>query len=211
VGIQHDITAEVESKLKLENINLSLEKIVKERTIALEKANQELNHLAKKDPLTGAFNRRAYYEQMDIEIKRCSRLEKACSIALIDVDFFKIINDQYGHSAGDTVLVSLVRLMTSKKRELDYLFRLGGEEFLLLMPCTNNKEALIVTERIRRSVEDMEVEYEKIKMSVTVSIGLITEAQPKFDEDYLKKVDHYLYQAKANGRNQIAEAGSSPV
>jgi diguanylate cyclase (GGDEF)-like protein len=124
---------------------------------------------------------------------------------MLDIDYFKNINDTYGHTAGDQVLLKLVGVLRSILREQDYAFRLGGEEFMIILPNTDVKHAAHLAERIRLAIENMRVSFLSHKISTTVSLGI---TEYKIDEIDIQKaeerVDEALYIAKEAGRNQIA-------
>jgi diguanylate cyclase (GGDEF)-like protein/PAS domain S-box-containing protein len=201
IGFQQDVTDEIEAKRKLEDVNANLEDIVKQRTLELSKANIELQYLSRHDTLTNTLNRRVFYEIYEAESARLTRKKSYLSIAMIDVDHFKLINDTVGHLAGDKVLQVLVNEINEVKRDSDYLFRFGGEEFILLMPGNNLYQSKIVAERIRQRIANLLVHYNDHDITVTVSIGLIANNSDVAASDSLKKVDKLLYQAKSNGRN----------
>lgn len=160
----------------------------------------ELMGQAVTDPLTGAFNRR----QMDISLaeaaERHRRTGAPASILAIDIDHFKKVNDDFGHAAGDAVLKGLVTLIRNRTRRLDRLFRMGGEEFLLLLPDTRAGAAMKQADALRQLVADSKLLDAR---QVTVSIG-VAEYQPEQKQDHwLKMADQALYDAKTGGRNRV--------
>lgn len=203
IGFQQDVTDEIEAKRQLENVNANLENIVKQRTLELSKANVELEYLSRHDTLTNTLNRRVFYEIYEAESARLARNKSYLSLAMIDVDHFKLINDTLGHLAGDKVLQALVNEINDVKRDSDYLFRFGGEEFLLLMPGNKLSQSKVLAERIRQRISNLVVHDNNQDITVTVSIGLITTNSDAAASDSLKKADKLLYQAKSNGRNCI--------
>lgn len=165
----------------------------------------ELKRIAMTDLLTAVGNRRFLSIRGEQEIRRCRRLEKKLCLALLDIDFFKKINDNYGHQAGDYILQEFVHLTQKGLRVEDVLSRVGGEEFAVLLPHTDMDGALKVTERIRRNVEQANLKTEKGQsIKITVSIGL---AEVDLRQDDLEKAmvqaDMALYEAKRKGRNRI--------
>ncbi len=134
---------------------------------------------------------------------------------IFDIDYFKKINDQYGHLAGDQVLVELAQLTKGLIRKSDTLARFGGEEFILIAPNTKEKGAYKLGERIRSAVENHTFEYEGLVIPVTVSVGIVVHNEPsnepdKLQEQLIKGADEALYQAKGKGRNRV-ELYSKPA
>lgn len=181
---------------------------------------QRTRELGYQDGLTNAYNRRYFDERLKHETDRCIRNKTDLVCLFIDVDFFKQVNDRYGHQAGDMVLVRLVTLMREQVRSSDIVARYGGEEFAIILPDTGIQLAYEVAERIRRQVEDQELTVNDKTLSITVSIGLASLSQIKYqannsdkdsssqaaeglDQLLLGKADEALYQAKQTGRNQV--------
>lgn len=166
--------------------------------------NEKLVALATTDPLTGLFTRRYFEEQFEKERKRCERSHQPFSIAILDIDHFKSINDVYGHEAGDISLQDMSKDLLAMIRKSDTVARWGGEEFILLMPDTNLEQAQVFAEKIRSSIENSIVHYREHEIDFTVSIGL-TDYQPKDRDlnDTLDRADGYLYHAKHTGRNRV--------
>ena len=163
----------------------------------------ELERLANTDVLTGINNRRHFMKIARAEWKRFQRYHCPLCLLMMDLDHFKCINDDHGHDAGDTVLLNFARHAGKALRESDILGRLGGEEFAVLLPETHRVKAVHVAERVRSSIENLDIPYGKKTLKVTVSIG-ITEV---LDEDngidqVLRRSDKALYRAKNTGRNK---------
>lgn len=180
------------------------------RTTVFDNTEQKMNEaqlerLARTDVLTSLSNRRDFYERAQQEVARAKRSGKAFSLMLLDVDFFKKINDQYGHAGGDEVLRRLSRVLSDLLREVDSPARLGGEEFVVLMPETPLEGARLVAERVRAGMEATAVELGDGRLiRFTVSIGLAQRADGEDDIDVpLHRADEALYRAKAGGRNQV--------
>jgi diguanylate cyclase (GGDEF)-like protein len=196
---------------KLRDMNMELENRVAERTKALEEAYNELEHknkmlekLALTDPLTNLPNRRAMDRLAERELRRRERYPGALSVALIDVDHFKRINDRYLLPGGDKVLVDLARCLNQSVRTVDFLGRIGGEEFMVIAPETNMEGAVVLGERIRTMVESSEFTYKDEIIPVRVSIGFAI-AEPGIEADYeaLKYLAAAaLSEAKNTGRNK---------
>jgi diguanylate cyclase (GGDEF)-like protein len=152
------------------------------------------------DPLTGAFNRRHMESSLDYAIERARRAGAPVSLLLIDIDHFKRINDELGHAAGDSVLRRLVALIQKRARRLDLLFRIGGEEFLLLLPDTRESDAARAAQDIRAVIASTMLLPQR---AITVSIG-VSELHPgETRETWLKQADEALYAAKNNGRDRV--------
>ncbi len=160
---------------------------------------------AKTDVLTGLYNRRAYYEISELEYKKVLRYHRILSVVMFDVDEFKHINDTYGHSAGDTVLQSVATLAKETIRNYDYAFRMGGDEFLLLLPETNEKQAAVLCERLREKIEKQKIADSRGNtFFVTASFGVVEYTQRETCiESVVKRADEALYQAKKAGRNNV--------
>jgi diguanylate cyclase (GGDEF)-like protein len=163
---------------------------------------------ALRDPLTGAGNRLALENTLDREIALATRHKQPLSILLVDIDKFKLVNDNYGHSAGDHVLKNIVHILGNDCRETDSTFRayrFGGEEFVLILNNTERTGATIVAERIRQSVEQACTHFQEQAISVTVSVGLSTLLDGDNMASLFSRADKALYQAKNNGRNQVVD------
>lgn len=175
----------------------------------LNEVHNKLVELATIDSLTGIKNRETITAALKDEFYRCSRLAikeqiQPISVIMIDVDHFKSINDKYGHYTGDKALKRIVRQVSEEIRKQDSFGRYGGEEFILLLPDTTEDIALVLADRIRRSVEGIELTIGDEKVDLTISLGLVTVTQFKNSyEDALKLADSALYQAKNQGRNRV--------
>jgi diguanylate cyclase (GGDEF)-like protein len=170
----------------------------------LQQVNVQLEHLASTDSLTGAANRREFMQRAEQEIARVLRHHNPLSLLSMDLDYFKKINDKYGHQVGDEVLKSVISVCEHVLRPGDLLGRIGGEEFAILLPETDFNEALLVAERLRKAIEAHQTESNNIKVKCTVSIGAAAfDPQQDALKDLLKKADDQLYQAKNNGRNRV--------
>lgn len=155
------------------------------------------------DPLTGAGNRSALEDTARQELENLRRYDRPFSIALIDLDRFKQINDRYGHAAGDTVLKTVTQHIQQNSRATDRFFRFGGEEFVLIMATTDNEGAVINAERLRAMIAGLSCMHEQHDIPVTMSIGLAS-AKPGDDlRALLHRADQAVYRAKATGRNRV--------
>ena len=156
------------------------------------------------DGLTGLYNRRQFELGLEQEYNRTKRHPADFSLAILDIDFFKKVNDNYGHQYGDYVLKTVSDLMKASFRKTDLLYRYGGEELVMIMPETNIEGALIPVQRLRRTVEEYDFDYNGVKAKVTVSIGLTMNYQEfKNSSELLKTADEALYKAKEGGRNRV--------
>lgn len=179
----------------------------------LEKGNveslssQELFDKASKDALTGAFSKRALLDKGPEAVQRADVLTEPLSVITYDIDFFKKINDGFGHVGGDYVLKELGQLMQSKLvRSNDYFARYGGEEFVLILQATPMKTAMEVAERIRATIEAHSFIFENKKIPVTISIGVSTKMPNESWETIYNRADKALYSSKQNGRNKVTQA-----
>ena len=165
--------------------------------------NQLLNQHANVDELTGLNNRRFILEDYYSKVSSAKRYQLPLSILLIDIDYFKKVNDQFGHPIGDEVLMSVAVDLANGLRESDLIGRYGGEEFLALLPMANLDEAQIIAERLRAQVANSVVFQEKYGFGVTVSIGLAEFSLNETELELIARVDKVLYAAKNNGRNRV--------
>ena len=165
---------------------------------------EELKKLSTTDQLTGAYNRRGFEDFFARESSRATRYQDPLALALFDIDHFKKINDLHGHDAGDKVLQELVKLTTNQVRDVDSVFRWGGEEFLLLMPNTPLEGAELVVERLREKVASSTF---SVPSQVTISIGVSLYMSGEESDELVKRADMALYQAKDSGRNCVVVKG----
>ncbi|MCV6613656.1 MAG: GGDEF domain-containing protein [Cellvibrionaceae bacterium] len=189
----------------LDDLNESLEKHVKIRTQALARANEKLTLAALTDSLTGLPNRRAFDREMATEIKRCKRNHSPLSLAVADIDWFKRINDRYGHEFGDKVLKALGRALRRRLRETDVIARIGGEEFAIILPNTASAEAVTVLEECRAVVNKMRF-LQLPELTVGISVGVASWQPWLSASDLYKHADEAMYEAKKAGRNQVRYA-----
>ena len=166
---------------------------------------REMCRLARTDSLTGLWNRGHFVEQAVQEIARCKRSKRCLSLLLIDVDFFKRINDQYGHDVGDKVLVGIADTLRETLRDIDIVARFGGEEFVILLPDTKLEAAKIAAERVRNAIGEQDFSYDRHRsITTTVSIGVTSFDNYESDLDaMLKRADTAMYVAKRKGRNRV--------
>jgi len=171
----------------------------------LEQDNQHLREMAEHDGLTGLYNHRMYYLQLEEEFMRRSRTEAPISILLLDIDHFKLVNDRYGHLAGDMALKTLSELVMGSCRRLDMACRYGGEEITVILPETDAEGAMEIAERLRKAVEAYHFELGGSKSGhITVSIGVSTSSKSiRSSRELTESADRALYHAKEQGRNRV--------
>ncbi len=195
--IVHELT---ESKKMLEKYSTNLEEMVEQRT-------EILKWLSITDPLTGLYNRRYFIEQIELEFKRSKRYSRDLSLLMLDIDHFKLVNDNYGHQIGDIVLRKISSVIINLLRDSDLAFRYGGEEFMIILPETKSEDAINVAERMKQEIMNTQHNYSSINFTVTASFGIVSikDMIDKFEtiDDIIKKVDDNLYKAKNSGRNTI--------
>ena len=186
---------------------------LKQQKQALTQALAQIQQLATHDELTGLPNRRHIMALLDTEHQRSQRSPQDARpwmVALLDVDFFKRVNDTHGHAAGDQVLQTFATTVRAAVRGTDMLARWGGEEFLLLMYDTQPSAAQPVLERVRQAVQNCTVAVQGQQVCVTVSIGVAAHTSGISVAQLLDQADQALYRAKSNGRNCVVEAGPVP-
>jgi len=173
-----------------------------EKRIRLEKA---LTKAAQTDFLTGILNRGAFWTYAEKELLQHLREEKSLSFAVIDIDHFKAVNDNYGHPAGDQVIKDIAHISLDTIREVDILGRIGGEEFAIIMLGANKEQADMIVERIRLRVEKTVFLPDSVQLPCTISIGIYTsDKETSSIEDAYRRADQALYKAKESGRNKIS-------
>ncbi len=187
-----------------EELNLRIDLQIKlyEEIKDLNETNKKLKELSFKDPLTSLLNRRAIFEHLEAEFERAKRNNTTMSVVMFDIDHFKRVNDTYGHQKGDEVLKMFSKILREEVRAYDTPARVGGEEFLLLLPHTDKTTSLKVAERIREAVKKSEVDG----IRITVSGGISSSEELKENEklsDLIRKADERLYMAKESGRDRI--------
>ena len=158
--------------------------------------------MALTDPLTGFYNRRYLDAHLDALLARSSESPDSAAVLLLDIDFFKRVNDTYGHAAGDEVLKVVSGRVADQLRSSDTLARYGGEEFVVVMPNQEIHKAMAVAERVRTMIERLSVEIEGQEIRTTVSIGVATSYPGDSPDTLLRRADEALYRAKETGRNR---------
>lgn len=200
--------AELKARLSTGRRILSLEQ-------NLVEAREEMRYKATHDALTALWNRSAILPMIDSELERCRREQTPTSLVLCDVDHFKLINDQYGHGAGDAALIEVARRLRNSVRSYDAVGRYGGEEFVILL-CGCGEDALNTRlEALRRSIAEDPVRIDGMTLPLTVSLGGVTSAGANCGlslEKLLAKADRALYRAKNMGRNRaVISSAAEPV
>ena len=172
-------------------------------SLYMGKQEQLISDLAVRDPLTGIYNLRFIVDRMKVEISSSRRYKTPLSIIYFDIDHFKRVNDQYGHPAGDDVLRQLSSTINGSIRPEDFLARVGGEEFLLLLPRCDLDDAKNKAERIRATTEKLAVHTDaKSNIHVTISLGVATLQNDETLNEFYSRADQNLYKAKDAGRNK---------
>jgi diguanylate cyclase (GGDEF)-like protein len=186
-------------------LNQELERLVHDRTRALERKNEELKELAARDSLTGLLNHRAIIEQFHHALNGAYRYREPLAVIMVDVDHFKAVNDRFGHQAGDTVLLTLARLLLQNVRAADVCGRYGGEEFLLLLPKAEPGTAYELAERLRRQIHGLEMaELQGTRVTASFGVAELDLEGPAVSGDHLiRRADEALYRAKRLGRNRV--------
>jgi len=182
-------------KAVVEDSQQTIEKL----QVMLRKSDKEIE----KDFLTGSYNRKGFTKIANLELERMKRYDIDACVMMMDIDFFKKFNDTYGHACGDFVLRSFVRVVTKNVRLSDIIGRWGGEEFLVLLPETDYKGALLAAEKVRKMVEREVFYYHKQSLNITVTIGVSTLNVRKPLEKAVAEADAAMYRGKEDGRNRV--------
>ena len=202
MGLYHAARKIIKFRHDLQDLNLSLEQKVEERT-------EQIKVLSLTDPLTSSYNRRYLMENLPKEIKKAQRYKSSFSLVICDLDHFKKVNDKYGHQGGDEVLITFVQCIKGAFRnDIDWVARYGGEEFIIALPETNANGAQTFAERLRNSIANKVILSEGKQIRVTASFGVTgfdadISGELISTEDLIRKADQSLYQAKAEGRNRV--------
>jgi diguanylate cyclase (GGDEF)-like protein len=174
----------------------------------LRESEQKFRELSIKDGLTGLYNARYFFGQIESELERCSRYGHTLSLILMDIDDFKLYNDTYGHLMGDRVLECLARVILKMIRKNDIAFRYGGEEFVILLPETEAPEAVNVAERIRESFAQTNqgLRDPSIRVYKTISVGVTQYRPGESSSQLIERADAFMYAAKSSGKNRIVSS-----
>jgi diguanylate cyclase (GGDEF)-like protein len=203
-----ELEARVRSMLRIKRLQDELDQKNRE----LELANKRLRKLSITDGLTDLFNHRHIHELLHEEFERTRRSGEPLAVAMLDLDRFKLVNDTYGHPTGDVILYETARILRETAREIDMVGRYGGEEFVVILPGTDEEAAAQFAERVRESVSEYLFRDEANEVKMTVSGGVAS--FPGLDIDHpdvlIKRADEALYAAKEGGRNRIVRASEIP-
>ncbi len=193
----------------MEGLQKPLFNVLLQEITEQELYKNQLEHLSQTDALTGIGNRLYFNRCLNKEIQRSHRYKSDLSLLIFDIDFFKKVNDSYGHDVGDQVLVEVSTVIQSLLRETDILCRFGGEEFAIIMPETGLVEAEASAERLRATIEEISIDEFPSKLTISFGVGQVT----KWDNEksILKRVDNALYRAKELGRNRVVVAEGNPI
>jgi len=180
--------------------------LVAENLLTREYANEGLIRFAFTDFLTGLKTRGYFEQQLDLELKRAERKKSTLALLMIDIDFFKSLNDRYGHHVGDQILRDVASILMKDMREIDTVARYGGEEFVLILPDTSGPGAMLVAQRLRKSVEQARffAGSGRVIERLSISIGVaLFDTDAQFKRDLIESSDAALYAAKSQGRNRV--------
>ena len=186
---------------------------VKQVETSLRQAKDEAERLATFDDLTGSLNRRAFINRLDEEVRRAKRQKKPIGLILLDIDFFKLVNDTYGHLSGDLVLKELCHCIIHTLRSYDFLGRYGGEEFVVCLPDTNLSETANIAERIRLEVELLEVivnNSQKISVTASLEVAHLDYDSQEDIDSFISRADNAMYDAKTK-KNSVSLSGKPPL
>jgi diguanylate cyclase (GGDEF)-like protein len=176
---------------------------LQEKNLALIHALENLNNQATHDELTGLYNRRYILQRLEEQWQDIRRYHTTCSIALLDIDHFKLVNDQYGHGIGDLVLKGFANRIQGELRQGDIFARYGGEEFLLVLPMAELEAAGKLVDRLRQIIEETPVIDEPLTISIRSSFGVAELLPTEAVHDCISRADRALYRAKEGGRNRV--------
>ncbi len=169
----------------------------------LEKTNRQLEKIAKYDYLSGLLSRMNLFSILDMEIDRAMRTKVPLSGIMLDIDNFKMVNDNYGHQAGDSVIRDIGRRLSNELRKYDHAGRYGGEEFFIVLPNTDKHQAAVIGERFRENLENHPVRYDEIFIPITASLGIAQLRAGENRESWIRRADKAMYMAKQTGRNRV--------
>lgn len=175
-----------------------------EGILELLEQNNELEYLSQIDPLTKMLNRRTLFKRVEEEIARTKRYDRSLSFILLDIDFFKKVNDSFGHQAGDFVLEQISEKLKDVLRPHDVLGRYGGEEFFICLPETNYSSAHNLAKRILKEISELKIKYDSYNLTINMSAGVIEYEKDETLKSIISRVDNLLYKAKDSGRNCVS-------
>ena len=204
-----ELEARVRAMLRIKRLQDELD----QKNQELEVANKRLRKLSITDGLTELFNHRHVHQLLREEFERSSRTAEPVAVAMIDLDRFKQVNDTYGHPTGDVILYETARILEQTAREIDMVGRYGGEEFIVILPNTDEDEAGRFAERVRTAVEThlYRDEAQEIRMTCSSGVASFPDVGVDSPESLLKRADEALYVAKESGRNRVVRASEMPA
>jgi len=200
-----ELKARVRNHVELKKIREEAE----QKNKKLLEAYEALEIIATTDPLTKLLNRREMLKRMEYERVNYERSQSPFSIVIADIDFFKKVNDTYGHDCGDHVLMSVAELLQTNARKQDSISRWGGEEFLLMLPDTDATGATILAEKLRRKIEESLFDCDMGQIKVTLTFGISVFMGNEALDKLISKADGALYEGKQNGRNRVVLSQSA--
>jgi diguanylate cyclase len=199
-----DVVPGQANKIQTDSMQEELEE--SKRTISkLTQLLEQVESKAMIDPLTQVFNRGTYNMEIVQMIKEFKRYKNPAALIIIDIDHFKMFNDDYGHKAGDAVLTLVASIIKGAVRDTDMVFRYGGEEFVVLLDKLDFKNALTVAEKVRAQIESHPLRNKSTVLNITVSIGLSCFKEGDIETSIFERADKALYQGKQNGRNRVEQ------
>ena len=181
---------------------------IRRKNLKLKEAYDQLKIVAKTDPLTGLINRREIMERIEHEMARYERSNISFTLIIGDIDYFKKVNDTYGHECGDKVLASFSKIFKNNTRKQDSISRWGGEEFLLLLPDTNQDQGYLLAEKLRTIIERTGFYKDSVKIQLTITFGVSTIRAGQTVNELISEADEALYEGKRRGRNCVVVAES---
>lgn len=204
--VHHDIFLQIAGQVSVLIEKSLLYQQLYELNSRLTEAHQQLKEQSMHDALTGVLNRGAIFELLENSLCKSKRTKHPVSIIMADIDHFKSVNDNYGHLGGDTVLRAVAARFENALRGYDHVGRYGGEEFLIILTETELTAAADIAERMRKSIQDLEVQYDEHSIKVTVSQGIAMSLGNETIDDIIGRADSALYRAKQGGRNRYCLA-----
>lgn len=204
VILESRIRTHIELKRSKDNLKKYIARL-EEAKARLEIEKERSDYLANRDYLTGIFNRRYMVEKMKEEYSKFLTSKQPFSIGIFDIDNFKKINDSYGHECGDFILISLTKSIEESIRKEDCLARWGGEEFILMLPETDIKNAGILFEKIREKVQQTKYNYNGVNLSITFTCGVSEIAEDENIDSCIVRADAALYKGKTSGKNKVVQ------
>lgn len=203
MGASDYITKPFDEGELMARVNIHLQ--IRELHESLKEKNRQLKEMADRNGLTGLYNHRYFQETISRDFQRAARYHESLSCVMFDIDHFKKFNDAYGHQVGDIILRELGSLVGQLMRDSDLSARYGGEEFALLMYHTASKEAFLISERLRKAVEQHKFQADNLSLTVTVSGGVASFPHPEIADakTLIECADKAMYRAKEEGRNRV--------